>query len=283
MSRQRSPTMAGSGGQRVPAQHRRRPLQHVRADAAAVVVDVVGVAVVGRAQRDDRLQRRRAVGGDLQRVEPAPRDADHADRAGAPRLLGDPGDHLARVGLLLRAGTRPRGSRPTRRCRAGRPARRRSRGRRGRGSGASRAPPCRRSGGRAGTRGSPAPGRCVGVLGQPDPRGQAAAVGERRSTPSRSSARRAWKLGDDAHRRHLSRPRPRVRPRDGGREPPRANHPARGLADRLARSVRVDLHPYAHRDGGASLICARPDGRPPPGGRGGGVALRARGPPPSAR
>ena len=86
----------------VPREHRRRPLQHVRADAAAVVVDVVGVAVVGRAQGHDRLQRRRSVGGHLQPVEPAPRDADHADRAGAPRLLGDPGDHLARVGLLLR-------------------------------------------------------------------------------------------------------------------------------------------------------------------------------------
>ena len=44
--------------------------------AAADVVDVVGVAVVGRAERDDRrLQRRRAAGGDLQPVEAAPGDA----------------------------------------------------------------------------------------------------------------------------------------------------------------------------------------------------------------
>ena len=65
-----------------------------RVHAAAVVVHVVGVAVVGRAEGDDRLQRRRPAGGDLQAVEPAPRDADHADLAAAPRLLGEPRDHL---------------------------------------------------------------------------------------------------------------------------------------------------------------------------------------------
>ena len=51
----------GIGRPGVPREHRRRPLQHVRADAAAVVVDVVGVAVVGRAQGHDGLQRRRSM------------------------------------------------------------------------------------------------------------------------------------------------------------------------------------------------------------------------------
>ena len=92
----------GVGGPAVPPQHRRRPLEHVGGDAAAVVVNVVGIAVVGGAEGDDRPERRRTVRGDLKRVEPAPRDADHADLAGAPRLLGDPRDDLARVGLLLR-------------------------------------------------------------------------------------------------------------------------------------------------------------------------------------
>ncbi len=90
------------GRPRVPHEHRGGPLHHVGRDAAAVVVHVVGVAVVGRAERDDRLQRRRPVRRDLQAVEPAPRDADHAHRAGAPRLGCDPLDHLAAVGLLLR-------------------------------------------------------------------------------------------------------------------------------------------------------------------------------------
>ena len=39
--------------------------------------------------------------GDLQAVEAAPGDADHADRTGAPGLRGDPGQHLQRVVLLL--------------------------------------------------------------------------------------------------------------------------------------------------------------------------------------
>ena len=64
---------------------------------AAHVVHVVGVAVVGRAQRDDGLERRRLQGRDLQGVEAAPRDAEHADRAAAPWLAGEPVDHLQRI------------------------------------------------------------------------------------------------------------------------------------------------------------------------------------------
>ncbi len=79
----------------------RAPLQVLVEQAAAHVVGVVGVAVVGRAERDDRLQRRRLQGRDLERVEAAPGDAHHADGARAPVLLGDPGDDLERVVLLL--------------------------------------------------------------------------------------------------------------------------------------------------------------------------------------
>ena len=62
---------------------------------------VVGIAVVGGAQRHHRLQRRRAAGGDLQAVETAPGNAHHADAAGAPGLRRQPRDHLQRVVLLL--------------------------------------------------------------------------------------------------------------------------------------------------------------------------------------
>ena len=61
---------------------------------------VVGVAVVGGAQRDDRLQCRGRARGDLQRIEPAPGNAEHPDGAAAPRLGGEPLDHLDRVVVL---------------------------------------------------------------------------------------------------------------------------------------------------------------------------------------
>ena len=77
-------------------------MQHVEGqDAAAAIVNVVRVAVVRRAEGHDRLQRRRAVGGHLERVEPAPGDSPHADGARTPRLLGEPGDELEGVLLLL--------------------------------------------------------------------------------------------------------------------------------------------------------------------------------------
>ena len=75
-------------------QHGGAPAHVLVEQQAALVVDVVGVAVVGRAERDDGLQRRRLFGGDLQRVEAAPGNAHHADLAAAPGLGGKPGDHI---------------------------------------------------------------------------------------------------------------------------------------------------------------------------------------------
>ncbi len=69
---------------------------------AAHEMHVVGVAIVGGADRDDGPQRRRTERGDLQRVEAAPGNPHHADRARAPVLARDPGDHLHRVVQLLR-------------------------------------------------------------------------------------------------------------------------------------------------------------------------------------
>jgi hypothetical protein len=62
--------------------------------AAAHVMDVVGVAVVGEADGHRRLERRRCELRDLQPVESAPGNADHSDRARAPGLARDPVDHL---------------------------------------------------------------------------------------------------------------------------------------------------------------------------------------------
>ena len=87
---------------RVVGEHGRRPAQVVEKQAPAHVVDVVGVAVVRGAGGDDRPERRRTARGDLERVEAAPGVPHHADRAGAPRLGGEPGDDLERVVLLER-------------------------------------------------------------------------------------------------------------------------------------------------------------------------------------
>ena len=70
--------------------------------AAAHVVDVVRVAVVGEVHGDDALQGGRAPGRHLERVEAPPALAEHADPAVAPGLGRDPGDDLERVVLLLR-------------------------------------------------------------------------------------------------------------------------------------------------------------------------------------
>ena len=77
-------------------------MEHVEAeDAAAAVVDVVRVAVVRRAEGHDRAEARRPPGGDLEGVEAAPGDAPHAELPVAPGLLGDPGEDLDGVVLLL--------------------------------------------------------------------------------------------------------------------------------------------------------------------------------------
>jgi hypothetical protein len=64
-------------------------------------MDVVGETIVGRTDRDDRLERRRPPRRDLQGVEAAPTLAHHPDRARAPRLSRKPRDHLESVVLLL--------------------------------------------------------------------------------------------------------------------------------------------------------------------------------------
>ena len=67
-------------------EHGRGPAEILDQQAAALVVDVVGIAVDGRAQADHRLQRRRLPGRHLQAVEAAPGNAHHADIAVAPGL-----------------------------------------------------------------------------------------------------------------------------------------------------------------------------------------------------
>ena len=125
--------------------------------AAALVVDVVGIAVDGRAERDDRLQRRRLLGRHLQAVEAAPGDAHHADLAGAPGLRRRARRSRRRRPAIPARNIRPPSALRNRRCRACRRGSRRSRGRRNRGGSAGRARWCRRACGRAGARGSPAP------------------------------------------------------------------------------------------------------------------------------
>ncbi len=66
----------------------------------AAPVHVVGPAVVAGVDRHDRLERRRPLGRDLERVEAGVRRAEHPDVAVAPLLLGQPGDHGAEVGPL---------------------------------------------------------------------------------------------------------------------------------------------------------------------------------------
>ena len=66
------PRWPGRAAGRSTGEHGRGPVEVVLRQAAADPVDVGGVAVVGEAHSDHRLQRRRLAGGDLQAVEPAP-------------------------------------------------------------------------------------------------------------------------------------------------------------------------------------------------------------------
>ena len=87
--------------QRVHPDHADRVLAQLRdRHAAAEVVDVVGVAVVGRHHRHDRLQGRRPELRDLDRGEAAVADPPHADVAVGPRLRGQPADGVAAVERL---------------------------------------------------------------------------------------------------------------------------------------------------------------------------------------
>ncbi len=93
----------GNRRQHVARGHVDHPVDEVdRLQDPAHVVDVVRVAVVRRVDRDDGVERGRALHRDLERVEPAPRRAVHTDLPGAPVLLREPGDHRADVRLLLR-------------------------------------------------------------------------------------------------------------------------------------------------------------------------------------
>ncbi len=92
----------GIGRQRAPGEAIGGPGGILVEQAAAHEVNIVGVAVVGRTEGDDRLQRRRPVGSHLQRIESAPRNARHADGATAPGLGRRPGDDLLPVLLLAR-------------------------------------------------------------------------------------------------------------------------------------------------------------------------------------
>src|SRR5699024_9905996 len=85
-------------GASVVSPHRRGPGQHlVSDDGSAVVVDVVGVAVVGGADGDDGGEFRWLQCGKLQTVESAPRLADDTDFAVAPVLRRDPLKYLQSV------------------------------------------------------------------------------------------------------------------------------------------------------------------------------------------
>ncbi len=145
---------------RVEREHRRAPRGHVDAEhRAADVVHVVVVPVVGRAHRDDRLEGRWCPRCQLQGVEPAPRDAEHADGARRPLLLGEPGDHgLAVDGAPARC-TRRRRTRRTNRCPGCRPGPTRTRAGRTRGAARSRGARSSRRAGTAGTRAGRAPDR----------------------------------------------------------------------------------------------------------------------------
>ena len=89
------------GGARVVPEHGEGPARIGVQQAAAHVVDVVRVAVVGEVHGDDALEGGRTPGRHLERVEAAPTLAEHADPAVAPGLGRDPRDDLERVVLLL--------------------------------------------------------------------------------------------------------------------------------------------------------------------------------------
>ena|GEM_PF-3962715 len=77
---------------RLIGEHDRAPPQIIIEQQTAHVVDVVAETVVGRIGGDDRLQRGRTAGCNLEAVETAPALAHHADIAAAPWLFRDPGD-----------------------------------------------------------------------------------------------------------------------------------------------------------------------------------------------
>src|SRR5262249_47537142 len=64
-------------------------------------MDIVRVAIVGRADGDDGLEGGRPARRNLKSIEAAPGDSHHPDDAAAPGLRGQPRDHLDAIVLLL--------------------------------------------------------------------------------------------------------------------------------------------------------------------------------------
>ena len=81
--------------------HGGRPTQVFVEQASTFVVDVIGIAVVCRAQRNDGFESFGPHGRDLQAVETTPRNSHHAHVARAPWLLACPGDYSAGVVQFL--------------------------------------------------------------------------------------------------------------------------------------------------------------------------------------
>src|SRR5262245_27774665 len=89
------------GWQAYRSEKERGPFKSGGEQRAAHVVCIVGVAIVSRADGDDRLERGRTSRRDLKPVEAAPGDSHHPDDTAAPGLRGQPRDHLQAVVLLL--------------------------------------------------------------------------------------------------------------------------------------------------------------------------------------
>ncbi len=102
----------GPGRQGVRADHADRVLaQLAGGGAAADVVDIVGVAVVGGIDRHDRPQVRRPEQRHLDRGEAPPADPPHPDVAVRPGLGGQPLDRVVAVVRLVRRVLAPGDSR----------------------------------------------------------------------------------------------------------------------------------------------------------------------------
>ena len=86
--------------QRTAGEEIATPIERVVEQAAAHVMHIIGVTIDGGGNRDHGFQRRRTPRRDLQAVEAAPRNTDHADRAVAPILRRQPGDDLHRIILF---------------------------------------------------------------------------------------------------------------------------------------------------------------------------------------
>ena len=90
----------GVGRQRSVVEESAAPAEIVVEQTTAIVVRIDRIAIVGRADRDDAFEPRRAAGGDLQPVEAAPGYPDHAGDARAPLFAAQMLDDFQRIVLL---------------------------------------------------------------------------------------------------------------------------------------------------------------------------------------